>query len=118
MLYQEIPQGDTLLISVRNLGLLRCCLYKLTERHDVYHPLSSSCGFSKILHGCAGQVNEGVWATGFSCVAVCNLQNNTPGFSISRGQITSKLYVVKIIRCKNLLSDVIKQIVRGIQQVE
>src|SRR5271168_3042841 len=106
MLYREIHLGDILLISVRNTTLF--CLCKLTERHDVHHPLARNYGFSKFLHGGAGQVNEGVSAMGFSCVAVCNLQNNAAGFSVSSGQIDAMLDMVKVMPSKNLLSDVIK----------
>lgn len=71
MLYLEIHLENILLIFVRGAMLL--CLCKLTEREDVHHPLAGNYSFSKSLHGGAGQVNEGVWAMGFSCVAICNL---------------------------------------------
>lgn len=116
MLYREIHLADILLIFVR--GTMLFCLCKLTERHDVHHPLARNYGFSKSLHSGAGQVNEGVSAMGFSCVAVCNLQNNAAGFSVSSGQIDMMLDMVKAIPSKNLPPDVIKQIIRGIQKVE
>jgi hypothetical protein len=58
----------------------------------------------------------------FSCVAICSLQNNAAGFSVSSSQIYVRIYamldVVVVMPSKNLPSDVIKQIIRGIQKVE
>ena len=94
------------------------CLCKLTERHDVHHPLARNYGFAKSLHGGTGQVNEGVSAMGFSCVAVCNFQNNAASFSVSHGQIDTMLNMVMVMPSENLPSDVIKQIIRGVQKIE
>lgn len=52
---------------------------------------------------------------GFCCVAVRNFQNNAAGFSVSSGQIDT---VIKLMPSGNLPSDVIKQIIWGIQKIE
>jgi hypothetical protein len=85
MLCQEIHLGDILLVSVR--GTMFFCLCKLTERHDVHHPLARNYSFSKSRHGFASQVDEGVSAMGFSCVAIRSLQNNAAGFSVCSSQV-------------------------------
>ena len=116
-MYREIHLGDIALISVRQA--IWFCLRKLTERQDVHNPPAGNCSFSETLHGGAGQVNKGVSAMGFRCVAVCNLQNYATGLSVrSVIRLTRGSTRKTVVLGENLLSDVIKQVFRGIQNVE